>query len=78
MTDRDSDLDVGHVKNSIKEALEQSARIEAEDIKVTASDGAVTLEGVVSSWAEHAAVIGAAWDSPGVKNVHDHLEVLPD
>jgi osmotically-inducible protein OsmY len=45
---------------------------------VTASDGAVTLEGVVSSWAEHTAVIAAAWDSPGVKNVHDHLEVLPD
>jgi osmotically-inducible protein OsmY len=78
MSDHDHDLDVGNVKNPIKEALEQSARLEAEEIKVTASDGAVTLEGVVSSWAEHAAVIGAAWDSPGVKNVHDHLEVLPD
>ena len=70
--------DVGDVKHSITEAFERNAKVEAEDIRVTASDGAVTLEGVVSSWAEHDAAIGAAWAAPGVKKVHDHLEVLPD
>ena len=70
--------DLRRVTYSIKNALERNARIEDDDIKVTSSDGAVTLDGVVSSWAEHDAAIGAAWGAPGVKNVHDHLEVLSD
>jgi osmotically-inducible protein OsmY len=70
--------DVGDVKHSIKSAFERNAGIEADDIQVTAANGAVTLEGVVSSWAEHDAAIGSAWAAPGVKNVHDHLEVLSE
>jgi osmotically-inducible protein OsmY len=70
--------DVDDVRHSIKSAFERNAGIEADDIQVTASNGAVTLEGVLSSWAEHDAAIGAAWAAPRVKNVHDHLEVLSE
>jgi osmotically-inducible protein OsmY len=70
--------DIGEVTRSIRAAFERNAGIEAEGIRVTASNGAVTLEGTVSSWAERNAAVRAAWDAPGVKTVHDQLEVLQD
>jgi osmotically-inducible protein OsmY len=69
--------DTEEIQHSIKKAFARSARIEADDLKITSAEGAVTLEGVVSSWAEHDEAIAAAWAAPGVKKVHDHLEVLP-
>jgi osmotically-inducible protein OsmY len=35
----------------------------------------VTLSGVVRSWAEHDEAIAAAWATPGVTEVHDHIKV---
>jgi osmotically-inducible protein OsmY len=35
----------------------------------------VTLTGNVRTWAEHDAVIGAAWMARGVSDVRDFLEV---
>jgi osmotically-inducible protein OsmY len=35
----------------------------------------VTLQGTVSSWAEHDEAIGAAWAAPGVTSVQDDLTV---
>ncbi len=37
------------------------------DVQVDASDGTVALTGHVRTWAEHAAVIAAAWRGVGVK-----------
>jgi osmotically-inducible protein OsmY len=35
----------------------------------------VTLTGHVRTWAEHDAVIGAAWMASGVSDVHDDLDI---
>jgi osmotically-inducible protein OsmY len=43
------------------------------DISVTATDGTITLAGHVQTWAEHDAVIDAAWRSLGVSDVQDDL-----
>ena len=45
------------------------------DVQVGASDGTVTLTGHIESWAEHDAVIDAAWRGIGVKNVRDDLVI---
>jgi osmotically-inducible protein OsmY len=43
------------------------------DITVTAADGTIALAGHVETWAEHDAVIDAAWRSLGVSDVQDDL-----
>ena len=50
-------------------------RGQASDVLVGASDGTVKLTGHVQNWAEHDAVIDAAWKGVGVKNVTDELVV---
>jgi osmotically-inducible protein OsmY len=69
--------DVGAVRGAIEEALKRDAKIEAEELSITSSNGAVTIEGVVGSWSEHDDAIAAARAAPGVKHVHDHIEVHP-
>jgi osmotically-inducible protein OsmY len=44
---------------------------------VTAQDGKVILNGNVRSWAERREAERAAWAAPGVKQVEDHLSVIP-
>jgi osmotically-inducible protein OsmY len=63
------------VEESIKKAFKRNAAIDAEDLSVTTSNGTVTLEGTVASWAEHDEAIDAAWAAPGVSSVHDHMTV---
>lgn len=65
----------GDVQHSIKKALERDAKLDADNLVVASSDGAVTLRGSVRSWSEHDAAVGAAWAAPGVRTVHDHLTV---
>ncbi len=38
-------------------------------------DSVITLTGHVRTWAEHDAVVGAAWMALGVIDVHDDLQV---
>jgi BON domain len=45
------------------------------DVAVNASDGTITLTGHVTDWAEHDAVIRAAWAGLGVTAVHDDLVI---
>jgi len=66
---------VGDVQESIRSAFVRNARIDASSLRVDASDGKVTLSGVVPSWAEHDAAVDAAWAAPGVKLVVDELVV---
>jgi osmotically-inducible protein OsmY len=40
-------------------------------------DGRVVLSGVVRSWAEKEAVIGATKGTPGVRDIDDHLRIKP-
>jgi osmotically-inducible protein OsmY len=65
------------VRRSIEDALDRQASRHADRIKLLVKDGRVTLDGVVHSWAEREAVVGAARGTPGVKDVQSHLRVEP-
>jgi hypothetical protein len=45
------------------------------EVQVDASDGTITLSGHVRTWAEHDAVLDAAWMGIGVSNVSDNLVI---
>jgi osmotically-inducible protein OsmY len=63
------------VKHSIKEAFKRNAKLDADELTVTTSNGTATIEGVVNSWAEHDQAVAAAWFSPGVTAVDDQIIV---
>jgi osmotically-inducible protein OsmY len=65
----------GDVKESITKAFKRNAALDADDLHVSTSNGTVTVNGTVSSWAEHDEAIDAAWAAPGVTSVHDDLTV---
>ncbi|HVP75788.1 MAG TPA: BON domain-containing protein [Gaiellaceae bacterium] len=65
----------GDVKESIRKAFKRNASLDADDLHVSSSNGSVTIEGTVSSWAEHDEAIEAAWSAPGVTSVHDRMSV---
>lgn len=66
---------VADVKKRIEDALKRNAEVEAKAISVKVSDGKVTLEGKVSSWAERRSTERAAWAVPGVRAVEDHITI---
>jgi osmotically-inducible protein OsmY len=63
------------VQDAIKSAFKRNAALDADDLYVTTSNGTVTIDGVVSSWAEHDDAIDAAWSAPGVTSVNDQMTV---
>jgi osmotically-inducible protein OsmY len=63
------------VQHSIKKAMERNAKLDADSVTVESDNGAITLHGTVSSWADHDAAIDAAWAAPGVTRVKDHILV---
>jgi osmotically-inducible protein OsmY len=65
----------GDVKHSIKKAMERNAKLDADGVSVESSNGQVTLNGTVSSWAEHDDAVDAAWAAPGVTSVKDRILV---
>jgi osmotically-inducible protein OsmY len=67
--------DAGELKHAIKDAFKRNARLDADDLSVSTSDGTVTLEGIVSSWSEHDEAVAAAWAAPGVTKVKDDIVV---
>jgi osmotically-inducible protein OsmY len=67
--------DRGDVKESIKKAFKRNAALDAKGLHISTDNGTVTLEGTVSSWAEHDEAIDAAWAAPGVMSVRDDLTV---
>jgi osmotically-inducible protein OsmY len=66
----------GDVKESIKGAFKRNAKLDADDLSVTTSNGTVTVEGTVGSWSEHDEAIDAAWAAPGVRRVDDQILVV--
>lgn len=68
-------VSIPDVERRIEDALRRSAEVEAKTIQVKVTDGKVTLEGKVHSWADRQAVEHAAWSAPGVHLVNDHLRV---
>jgi osmotically-inducible protein OsmY len=65
----------GDVQESIKKAFKRNAALDAGDLYISTDNGTVTIDGNVSSWAEHDEAIDAAWAAPGVKSVHDNMTV---
>ena len=63
------------VSERIRDALKRSAEYDADQVKVTAVDGKVTLSGKVRSWAERTDAELAAWSAPGVREVVDRIMI---
>ena len=70
------DADPVDVTGLVQDALDRTAVVEDDsDVHVDASGHTVTLGGHVRTWAEHDAVVGAAWMASGVAQVRDYLDV---
>lgn len=65
-----------NIKDEIRAALESHAEVEAANIAVEATNGAVTLSGTVESLAELDRVEDAAWAAPGVSKVINNVRVM--
>lgn len=71
-----SPINTSEVKSKIKQALERSARIDANHISVNARNHEVILKGKVRSWAEKEDARIAASKAPGVWAVKNELTVV--
>jgi osmotically-inducible protein OsmY len=66
--------DPGDVTVLVQDALDRNALIvDDSDVMVDTADNTVTLTGHVRTWAEHDAVMDAAWMASGVYGVNDDL-----
>ena len=71
-----TDADPIDVTRHVQDALDRYALIlEDSDVAVQTSGNTVTLTGHVRTWAEHDAVVEAAWMATGVYDVADDLYV---
>jgi osmotically-inducible protein OsmY len=70
-------VSVADVKSKIEAALRRSAEVDARRIDVAVADAKVILSGNVHSWFERTQARQAAWAAPGVKEVEDHIAVVP-
>jgi osmotically-inducible protein OsmY len=70
------DADTADIDLHVQEALGRSALVpDDSDVKVATDGSIITLNGHVRTWAEHDAVVGAAWMARGVIDVDDELQV---
>ena len=77
-----NDIDISYVIDPVdidlhvQQALDRSAMVpDDSDVTSDTKDGVITLTGHVRTWAEHDAVVGAAWMALGVIDVRDELQV---
>ncbi len=68
---------VADVKAKIESAFARRAQLDANQIKVEATDNRVTLRGSVHSWDEKEDAEEAAWAAPGVTKVENNVIVIP-
>jgi len=70
------DDDLVDVDLHVQEALSRSALVpDDSDVKVATDGSIITLTGHVHTWAEHDAVVGAAWMARGAVDVNDELQI---
>jgi len=70
------DADPVDVDLHVLEALGRSALVpDDSDVAVATKGSTITLTGHVRTWAEHDAVVGAAWMARGVIDVRDDLTI---
>ena len=71
-----NDADPVDVTGYVQDALDRYALIpDDSDVAVDTDGNTVTLSGQVRTWAEHDAVVDAAWMAVGVYDVRDNLYV---
>jgi osmotically-inducible protein OsmY len=78
-----NDIEIGYdaaspvdVDLHVQEALDRSALVpDDSDVQVVTKESTITLTGHVRTWAEHDAVIDAAWMARGVIDVRDDLQI---
>ena len=70
-----SSLSAANVKDSIEEAFERSALLDAEKIHVEISGHNITLRGKVRNYAEHDEAERVAWATSGVWSVNNEIDV---
>jgi osmotically-inducible protein OsmY len=63
------------IKREIEAALQRSAEIDSNRVRVEVRDGGVVLTGTVRSWGERQRAEQAAWSAPGVSKVENQLAV---
>jgi osmotically-inducible protein OsmY len=69
-------IDPVDVDLHVRQALDRSALVpDDSDVRSDTKDNVITLTGHVRTWAEHDAVLGAAWMALGVIDVRDELQV---
>ena len=68
-------LPLSENKGPLDEALKRSALVDSSRIKVHIAHGVVSLRGMARTHAERAAALHAAWSTPGVAKVEDHLTI---
>ncbi|MGI5135657.1 BON domain-containing protein [Streptomyces sp. CA-106110] len=70
------DADPVDVTLLVQDALDRNALIlDDSDVGITTGGNTVVLTGNVRTWAEHDAVIAAAWMAPGVYDVRDDIYI---
>ena len=70
-------VNVEDARKAVEKALERHAEREAERIDLRATDGEVNVTGIVHTWQETEAVLGAVRGTRGVRSVADHLRIQP-
>jgi osmotically-inducible protein OsmY len=77
-----NDIDISYVIDPVnvdlhvQQALDRSALVpDGSDVTADTKDGIITLTGHVRTWAEHDAVLNAAWMAFGVIDVRDNLQI---
>jgi osmotically-inducible protein OsmY len=68
-------ISLSAVKSDIEAALKRRAKSDAQNISVKVQGADVTLTGTVHSWSERDLASQAAWNTPGVRKVVDHMTV---
>jgi osmotically-inducible protein OsmY len=63
------------IETSIDGAFKRNAKLDADDLTVTSSNGTIRVSGFVNSWSEHDEAIDAVWAAPGVNDVEDLIIV---
>ena len=63
------------VKAQIEAALKRSAELDAQRITVETRGDTVILRGTVRSWAERQEAERAAWATPGVAVLENHITI---
>jgi osmotically-inducible protein OsmY len=65
------------LRKAIRSALQRQVEREANDIELDVEDGQVVLRGVVHSWREREAVLGAVKGTRGVRTIDHTIRVDP-